>query len=65
MNNDVEHLTGAEAARRLHIDRSTLSRWVAAGRISPVIKLPGIRGPFVFEVAEVERVKAKRSQAAS
>lgn len=50
------HLNSAEVCERLHIDRSTLSRWVAAGRISPAIKLPGKRGPFLFDPSEVERV---------
>jgi len=51
-------LNSAEASEELGIDRSTLSRWVAAGRIAPATKLPGIRGPFLFTRAEVQRVKA-------
>jgi len=50
-------LNSAEASEELGIDRSTLSRWVAAGRIAPATKLPGIRGPFLFTRAEVQRVK--------
>lgn len=41
----------------LHIDRSTLSRWVASGRITPLFKAPGTRGSFFFDPAEVQRVK--------
>jgi excisionase family DNA binding protein len=51
-------LTSAEVCERLNIDRSTLSRWVAAGRIAPALKMPGLRGPFLFDPAEVDRVKA-------
>lgn len=40
------------------IDRSTLSRWVAADRIAYLHKLPGVRGAFLFDDAEVKRVKA-------
>lgn len=50
-------LTSAEACEFLNIDRSTLSRWVAAGRIAAATKLPGIRGPFLFTRSEVERVR--------
>ena len=51
-------LSSAEACERLAIDRSTLSRWVASGRIEPALKSPGVRGPFVFTAAEIERVQA-------
>jgi excisionase family DNA binding protein len=51
----------AEAAQRLHIDRSTLSRWVALGRISPALRTSE-RGPMLFDLAEVEAL-AKRDAA--
>lgn len=54
-----ELVTSAAVCEELRIDRSTLSRWVAAGRIEPVTKLPGIRGAFLFTRADVERVKAE------
>lgn len=38
-------------------DRSTLSRWVAEGFISPAMRLPGPTGPLLFDPAEVARVK--------
>lgn len=56
-------LTSAEVCRELHIDRSTLTRWVAAGRIQPAAKAPGLRGAFLFAPAEVERVKAENRAA--
>jgi excisionase family DNA binding protein len=34
-----ELLTTAEAAERLGIDRSTLTRWVQLGRINPAARL--------------------------
>lgn len=49
-------LTSAETCERLGIDRSTLSRWVAAGAIVPAHKLPGTRGAFLFESADVARL---------
>lgn len=54
-----ELMTSAAVCTELHIDRSTLSRWVAAERIAPATKLPGIRGAFLFSRAEVERAKAE------
>ena len=50
-------MTSAEVCGELHIDRSTLSRWVSVGRIAAAHKLPGLRGPFLFDRTEVERVK--------
>lgn len=53
-------LTSAEACEALGgIDRSTLSRWVALGKIRPYTKLPGVRGAYLFERTEVQRVKAE------
>lgn len=51
-------ITTAEAVEQLNIDRSTLTRWVASGRIQPAQKLPGLRGAYLFNADEVERVKA-------
>lgn len=60
-------LPSASVCEALSIDRSTLSRWVQIGRITPAIKAPGARGAFFFAPEEVERVKAapnqRRSQA--
>jgi predicted site-specific integrase-resolvase len=59
-------LTSVQTAERLGIDRATLTRWVQAGRITPVMKLPGIRGPALFDPADVERVRVEnQAEAAS
>jgi predicted site-specific integrase-resolvase len=42
------------------IDRGTLVRWIAAGKIAYVTKLPGGTGAYVFDRAEVERVKREQ-----
>lgn len=39
----------AEACDLLGIDRSTLSRWVAAGKLDYWVQLPGTNGAFLFE----------------
>lgn len=54
-----DFLTSAAVCEALHIDRSTLSRWVASGRIQPATKLPGLRGAFLFDPSEVERIKSE------
>lgn len=60
MTDTPDLLNSAEVCAALgNIDRSTLSRMVKEGRIMPALKLPGIRGPFLFDPAEVERVKAE------
>lgn len=60
-------VTSAEACELLGLvrplDRSTLSRWVQQGRITPAHKLPGLRGAFLFDPAEVERVRDELKQA--
>ncbi|WP_144630257.1 helix-turn-helix domain-containing protein [Arthrobacter woluwensis] len=46
----------ASAASILGIDRATLTRWVATGRISPLGRIDG-SGPFVFDRSDIEAVK--------
>ncbi len=46
----------AEAAEVIGVDRSTLSHWIAKGRIAPAQKLPGKTGVLLFDRSEVERV---------
>lgn len=48
---------------RLNIDRSTLSRWVTAGRITPAIRLPGKNGAFLFNPADVDRLEREMTAA--
>ncbi|MDF2826881.1 MAG: hypothetical protein K0R01_164 [Mycobacterium sp.] len=51
----TQHLIGtSEAATRLGVSRSTLTRRVEAGEITPTIVVPGYRGAFLFEPADIE-----------
>ncbi len=52
-------LSSAEAAERLDIDRSTLSRWVASGRIAPVIRGGGTNGAMFFSSDDVDELIGK------
>lgn len=43
----------AAAAERLAVNRSTLTRWVQSGRITPVLIVPGYKGDLLFDPADV------------
>ncbi|WP_156532974.1 helix-turn-helix domain-containing protein [Cellulosimicrobium sp. I38E] len=62
---DIEEttVTSATACSWLGIDRSTLTRWVQAGHITPAFKYPGSNGAYLFERAEVERIQRERTAA--
>lgn len=51
----------AEAARQLGVNRSTLTRWVDAGRIDPAFVVPGYRGNFLFDPADVYALSQKEA----
>jgi len=64
---DAPSLIGsAEACGILGIDRSTLTRWVLADppRINALQKMPGKSGAYIFDAAEVERVRKENEDAA-
>lgn len=42
----------------LGIDRSTMSRRIAAGKLTPLAQLDGPRGAFVFDRTDVEAKRA-------
>ena len=50
-----------EAARILNIDKPTLTRWVAAGRITAAHKLPGKNGAFIFHRADITALAKERA----
>lgn len=52
----------AETCQILGIDRSTLSRRIAMGRLDYWVRLPGPNGAFLFERSKVESL-AKESAA--
>ena len=49
-------IASADAAQALGINRSTLSRWVRDGRITPELRGTGLRGPMWFKRSDVERL---------
>ena len=54
-------ITASDAADDLGIERSTLALWAREGKITPLMKLPGIRGAYVFARADVERLAQERA----
>lgn len=54
-----------ESSRILDVDKATLSRWVSSGVITPVHKLPGRNGAYVFSRRDVEKLAAQRTQASA
>lgn len=56
-----EEITTQDAIAILGVSApSTLTRWVAAGRLIPSRKLPGRTGPFLFWRHDIERIAAER-----
>lgn len=56
MHNETHHLlTSAAVCERLGCNRATLTRWVKGGRLNPSLKMPGLRGAYLFASAEVDR----------
>ena len=54
-----DSMTTAQAAEHLGCSVKTITRMVEDGRLTAQIKLPGLRGPYLFERAEIERAEAK------
>ena len=55
-------VTTDEARQILHYARhSSVTRLVELGRLEPAIKLPGLRGAFLFRRADVERLAQERA----
>ncbi len=59
MPNDI--IGSTEACTILKIDKATISRWVAAGRITPVAKLPRKNGAFLFARADIDAIAEARA----
>ena len=52
-------MTTAEVADALQVHRKTVLRYVAARRLTPIRKLPGTTGTFLFRRQDVEALAAK------
>lgn len=54
-------LSSAEVASTLGVSTSTVNRLVAAKELTPMMKLPGRTGAYLFEPQEVHRALQKRT----
>lgn len=56
----TRHTIGtAEAANILDVNRRTVGRWVESGRLTPILKADGLRGPAFFRRSTVEKLAAE------
>lgn len=60
-----ELISTAETARLLGKSVATINRWVVLGKIKPAHEMPGETGARLFRRSDVERIVAKRAQAAA
>jgi DNA-binding transcriptional MerR regulator len=54
-------LTPRQVEQRLNINKATLSRWVAAGKIQPAITAEGVNGIRLYDADDIERIAAERA----
>ena len=55
MSSGPNLLTTAQVCERLGVTSSTVARWVAAGKLTETVKLPGPRGARLFAERDVAR----------
>jgi DNA-binding transcriptional MerR regulator len=55
-------LPTSEVARRLGVNVKAVHRMVEAKRLIPVAKGPGLRGAYLFNPGDVERIQAEDSK---
>jgi len=53
-----------EAAERLGVARTTITRMIERGDLAPVLQGPGIRGAQFFDPADVEALAVAREKKA-
>ena len=50
-------ISTAEVCERLGIDKSTVSRWVAAGKLTPALR----GSPMWFDPADIDRLASEQA----
>lgn len=55
----TQFMTTAEVAEAFGKSIKTITRWVAADRITPIKRLPGPRGAFLFDPSDVEALLSR------
>lgn len=60
---DDEPVTTEEAAGICGVHRSTITRWVSEGTLTPVKRFKGKTGPMLFSRQSLAEAVAKRAEA--
>ncbi len=58
---EPEELVTAEVCKLLNIDRTTVTRWVQAGKLTPARKLPGVSGAYLYKRADIDAMLERRA----
>lgn len=61
MSDAADLLTTAQVADLLGVTVATVNRWALLGKATPVRKLPGPTGAYLYERAEVDALVAARA----
>jgi DNA-binding transcriptional MerR regulator len=56
-----EPITSRQAAEVAGTTVTTINRWVASGRLTPVIEVPGYRGARLFDPEDVAALRSERA----
>lgn len=64
MPTHTDTLTTAQVVDEYGSSRRTIGRRIADGELTPLMKLPGTTGAYLFERAEIERALSKAAAAA-
>ena len=59
----IDLIGSNEAARILSINRATLNRWAATGRVPIAIDMDGLTGAKLYERADIEALAKIRAAA--
>lgn len=59
----TEILTTRAVAERFGVTPSAVSRWVHAGKLEPMTKIPGLTGAYLFTREAVDAFAAERDAA--
>lgn len=54
---NLDLVTTAEVAEHLGVHVRTVHRMIEAGKLKPVAKAPGLRGAYLFNRRDVERLR--------
>ncbi len=60
----TDTMNTAQAAKRLGCSPRTIHRRVRENELTPLMKVPGLTGAFIFATAEVERYAAEQRKGA-